>query len=111
MRLGDDSYFSWELGNGVAMMRIDFRGPLISKDTDQAVDAAIRGVALAYCLRRRVAAEVSSGELEIVLEEWTSTGQPFTMYYPSRRQTQPGLRELIRQIRQSNDLTSLVGRD
>jgi DNA-binding transcriptional LysR family regulator len=111
MRVGDDSSYPWELGNGASMVRVDVRGPLTANETEHAVDAAIRGVGFAYCLERRVRAEIASGALDVVLPEWSSDGPPFTIYYPSRRQTPPGLRQLIDTIRETEDLPRLARAD
>ncbi|AHB47844.1 LysR family transcriptional regulator [Hyphomicrobium nitrativorans NL23] len=108
MRVGDNSNFPWELGNGAAMVQVDVRGPLTANETEHAVDAAIRGVGFTYCLERRVRAEVATGALEIVLPEWASEGAPFTIYYPSRRQLPPGLRQLINAIRDAENLPPLI---
>jgi DNA-binding transcriptional LysR family regulator len=99
MRIGDNSLYRWELGDGARMREIDVPGRMSANETETSVQAAINGVGLAYCLEMRVAAEVRAGTLEIVLPEWSSMGPPFCMYYPSRRQMQPGLRELIEMIR------------
>jgi DNA-binding transcriptional LysR family regulator len=111
MRVGDDSRFPWELGNGDEMVRLDVRGPLGTNETEQAVDAALRGIGFAYCLERRVAAEVAAGTLNVVLPQWASEGPPFTIYYSSRRQTPPGLRQLIDMIRVSEGLRPLIELD
>jgi DNA-binding transcriptional LysR family regulator len=111
MRVGDNSNFPWELGNGDSMIRLDVRGPVCANETEHAVDMAIRGVGFAYCLQRRVEAEVASGALEILLPEWASEGPPFTVYYPSRRQPPPGLRQLIDLTRKSENLSPLAAAD
>jgi DNA-binding transcriptional LysR family regulator len=108
MRVGDDSGFPWELGNGASMVRVDVRGPLTANETEHAVDAAMRGIGFAYCLERRVQAEIASGALEVVMPRWASDGPPFTIYYPSRRQTPPGLRQLIDTIREAEGLPRLA---
>jgi DNA-binding transcriptional LysR family regulator len=108
MRLGDNSSFPWELGDGDAAIRLDVRGPLCANETEHSVDAAIRGLGFAYCLERRVRAEVSSGGLESVLPQWASEGPPFTIYYPSRRQTPPGLRQLIDIVRVNEGLKPIM---
>lgn len=108
MRVGDNSGYPWELGNGDALVRIDVRGPLCANETEHAVDAAIRGIGFAYCLERRVREEVASGALEILLPDWASEGPPFMIYYPSRRQAPPGLRQLIDSIRETEGLPPLI---
>lgn len=102
VRIGDNSVYQWELGNDDRARQIDVPGPMSANETETSVQAAINGVGLAYCLELRVLEEVRAGKLEVVLPEWSSMGPPFCMYYPSRRQTQPGLRELSEMIRAAN---------
>ncbi|WP_027580905.1 LysR family transcriptional regulator [Bradyrhizobium sp. Ai1a-2] len=111
MRIGSNRNFPWELGNGDSMIRIDVRGPVCANETEHAVDMALRGVGFVYCLQRRVEAEVASGALEILLPKWASEGPPFTIYYPSRRQPPPGLRQLIDLTRKCESLPPLAAPD
>jgi DNA-binding transcriptional LysR family regulator len=99
MRIGDNSTYKWELGGGAEACEIDVPGPVSANETETSVQAAIDGVGLAYCLERRVSEELKQGKLEVVLAEWAAVGPPFFAYYPSRRQMQPGLRQLIDSIR------------
>lgn len=99
MRLGDNSPYKWELGNGPQAIHLDVPGSLGANETDILLQATLNGLGLVYCLELRVAEELRSGRLEMVLPEWSSMGPPFCMYYPSRRQPQPGLRQLIESIR------------
>lgn len=108
MRVGDNSRYPWELGNGARLMRVDVKGPLCANETDYAIDAAVSGVGFAYCLEHCVRQEVAEGRLEIVLPDWASEGAPFMMYYPSRRQVPPGLHELIELIREEQGLPRLA---
>ena len=102
MRIGDNSIYKWELGSGDEACELDVPGPMSANETEISVQAAIDGVGLAYCLERRVNEELEVGQLEIVLAKWAAVGPPFFVYYPSRRQTQPGLRRLIDTIRAAN---------
>jgi DNA-binding transcriptional LysR family regulator len=104
VHLGDGTTFKWELGDGEAMVRLDVQGPLGVNDTESTVQAAANGVGLAYVLERRALEEVARGTLEIVLPEWASTGPGFCAYYASRKQTQPGLRQLIDMVRRREGL-------
>jgi DNA-binding transcriptional LysR family regulator len=99
MRLGDNSTYKWELGEGSRAVEVDVPGPISANETESAVLAAINGVALTYCLESRVEQELRSGLLEIVLPDWSVMGAPFYMYYPNRRQTPPGLQQLIECLR------------
>ena len=110
MRVGDNTAYHWELGNGPDMVRIDVPGPFCANETDISVEAAMRGVGLAYCLEIRIEEEVRSGRLEIIMPEWASLGPPFAMYYSSRRQPPPGLRQLIGIVRERNGLAAPLQR-
>lgn len=111
MRVGDNSVFQWELGNGDAMVRLDARGPVSANETEQTVGAALAGVGFGYCLKRRVSDEIASGALEIILPKWASKGPPFTIYYPSRRQPPAGLRQLIDLLRAAEGLKPINDRE
>ncbi|GGE09065.1 transcriptional regulator [Aureimonas endophytica] len=105
--LGDNSAFRWELGNGAAMRRLDAPGTCTINDTETTVEAAVAGLGLAYVLRWRVERELAEGRLELVLPDWSSTGAGFHMYYPSRRQNHPALRQLVDLIRVRQGLPAL----
>jgi DNA-binding transcriptional LysR family regulator len=101
MRIGDNSAYKWELGAGDKAQEIDVPGPVSVNETDFSVAAALRGVALAYCLELRVANELRTGTLELVLPKWAAPGPAFYMYFPTGRQTPPGLRQLIDILREA----------
>ncbi|QNQ97234.1 LysR family transcriptional regulator [Pseudomonas oryzihabitans] len=101
LRLGNGALYRWELGSGATTRTIDVPGPLTVNETETSIQVALDGLALAYCLEWRVADELRDGRLEQVLPDWTSPGAPLCIYYPSRRQPPPGLRQLIEALRQS----------
>ena len=107
-RLGDNSRYAWELGNGASLRRVDVKGPICANETEQAVEAALGGIGFAYCLEPLVKNYLDAGALEAVLPDWASEGPPLTMYYPSRRQVPSGLRRLIDLIREDQGLAKLV---
>lgn len=105
MRIGDDSVYPWELGDGERQVRIEGPGPLRLNASDMAIGTAVAGLGLAYCLEMRVREELRSGALEVVMPQWASSDEPLVMYYPSRRQTPPALRQLIELIRADQRLS------
>jgi len=109
VELGDGNSYSWELGNDPTMTRLAVRGPVRANGTAQIVAMAIEGLGFAYVLETAVRRELQNGHLRVVLDGWASEGPPFTIYYPSRRQTPPGLRELINLIRRDQGLSALSG--
>jgi DNA-binding transcriptional LysR family regulator len=108
MRLGDGTFYRWELGNGEATLRLEVPGPVSVNETDASVAAALDGVGLAYCLEVRVREELRSGHLTTVLADWASMGEPLCLYYPSRHQSQPGLRQLVTLMRDHWQATYVV---
>ncbi|WP_118137641.1 LysR family transcriptional regulator [Oceanicella sp. SM1341] len=108
MRVGDNSRYPWELGNGDALRRLDVRGALCTNETQHAMDAALGGVGFFYCLEELLKPLIAEGRLQVVLPGWASEGAPLTIYYPSRRQVPPGLHELIAMIRVEQGLPRLA---
>jgi DNA-binding transcriptional LysR family regulator len=63
------------------------------------IRAAIDGVGLAFVSDERVEAQIKSGELIRVLEDWCQPFPGFFLYYPSRRQLPAALSALISTLR------------
>lgn len=99
LMLGDNALYRWELGDGPAMLRIDVPGQLTFNDTQTTVAAMRGGLGIGYVLEALIAEDIAAGRLEVVLPDWSSRGAGFFIYYPSRRQSHPGLRRLTALIR------------
>lgn len=108
LRLGDQTLYRWELGQPPHAHAIDVPGALIVNETDMALDAALDGIGLAYCLERYAEPHLRAGRLRRVLDEWSPAGAPLVMYYPSRRQLAPALSRLIEAIRGANGLPGTI---
>lgn len=108
LRLGDQTMYRWELGQPPHAHAIDVPGALIVNETDMALDAALDGIGLAYCLERYAEPHLRAGRLRRVLDEWSPAGAPLVMYYPSRRQLAPALSRLIEAIRGANGLPGTI---
>lgn len=102
--LGDNSTYRWELnGNApdeASVKRgISVPGLITINNTAATIAAARAGVGLAYVLESRIADELADGTLRVVLGAHAADGEPFHMYYSSRRHNHPALRTLIDIIR------------
>ncbi|MGO7300859.1 LysR substrate-binding domain-containing protein [Rhizobium ruizarguesonis] len=104
IRTGRGQIYKWEFERGDDRREIDVPGALISGETDLAINAALEGAGLCYCLERLASPYVSAGRLEVVLPKWASMGPPFSMYYSSRRQLPFGVDALIKLVRGLNGL-------
>lgn len=106
--IGDKTTFKWEFQSTDSLLRINVPGTVAINDTSTTISAAISGVGIAYVLRSRVEKHLLSGELVILLQEYTLVSEPFSMYYSTRRFTHPALKNLINIIRTNNGLDRLI---
>ncbi|MDB5593280.1 MAG: transcriptional regulator, LysR family [Hyphomicrobiales bacterium] len=104
IRLGDDRIYSWEFEREDDTVAVDVPGQITIDETSFALGLAKGGAALAYLPEPCVRADVARGDLRTVLDDWSSTGPGFHIYYPSRRQLPTGLRLLIDLIRELRPL-------
>ncbi|KGD72257.1 LysR family transcriptional regulator [Tatumella morbirosei] len=107
--LGNNASFRWEFDSPEGDFSINVPGTITIKDTATTIDAAVRGIGLAYVLESRVHAELANGSLMNVMPAYFSLGEPFNMYYSHRRYVHPALRGLINIIRKNNGLLALPG--
>lgn len=105
--LGDNSSYKWELARGRNKFRIRVPGAITINDTATSIAAAKAGVGLGYFLEQRIASELEEGSLQLVLNEYAAKGEPFHMYYSSRRHNHPALRTLVNIIRAQQALAKL----
>jgi DNA-binding transcriptional LysR family regulator len=98
-RHGSAGLYRWEFDKGKKSLSVAVHGPLIVDDVETLVRAAIDGVGLAFVSDERVAAQLESGELIRVLDDWCQPFPGFFLYYPSRRQQPAALSALINALR------------
>ena len=103
-RLGDQSRYRWEFERGSEALTIDVPGAITIDQTSLALELAVRGSGLAYLPEPCVADAIASGALCTVLDAWSSMGEGFYIYYPSRHQLPAGLRLLIELIHELRPL-------
>ena len=98
-RHGSAGLYRWEFDKGKKTLSVAVHGPLIVDDVETLVRAAIDGIGLAFVSDERVAAQLESGELIRVLDDWCQPFPGFFLYYPSRRQQPAALAALINALR------------
>ena len=104
VRLGNDRIYHWEFEKDGQALALDVPGALTLDDTELAIALARAGAGLAYLPEPCVAPLIRDGGLRLVLEDWSSTGAGFFLYYPGRKQLPTGLRVLIDLIRDMSPL-------
>lgn len=78
--------YAWEFGKEGRELRVRVDGQLTFNSLRQRIDAAVIGFGLAMVPEDAVKAEIASGSLIRVLEEWCEPFPGYYLYYPSRRQ-------------------------
>ena len=107
-RFPSGAIFSWHFQTKHEVFEAQIAGTLIVGESPAlAVKAAVNGVGLLQLSPSFLTAELASGALVRVLEEWAPPPmQGFFLYYPGRRQIRPALKALIDFLRESHRRTS-----
>jgi DNA-binding transcriptional LysR family regulator len=98
-RHGSAGLYRWEFDKGKKSLSVAVNGPLIVDDVETVIRASMDGIGLAFVSDERVEAQIKSGELIRVLEDWCRPFPGFFLYYPSRRQQPAALSALISTLR------------
>ncbi|CAN7588696.1 LysR family transcriptional regulator [Phenylobacterium sp. LjRoot219] len=104
IRIGDDSIYRWEFERGEDQLSVAAPGSLIVDDGRLGLAAARDGVGLMYVADTMVRAELASGALRSVLDDWATSSGGYHIYYSSRRQVPAALRLLIELVRELRPL-------
>jgi DNA-binding transcriptional LysR family regulator len=85
----------WEFTRGGESLEVEVDGPLTVDSQELMVDAAARGLGLAYVWEERAAAHLREGLLQRCLEDWCPAEEGLFLYFPGRRHVSAALRALI----------------
>ena len=91
--------FSWEFEKKGQELKVRVEGQMVFNNIAMRLDAALKGLGLAYMPEDLVNAHVANGQLIRVLSDWCEPFSGYHLYYPSRRQTSPAftlLRDALR---------------
>lgn len=94
-RVPGGKLYRWEFERAGQMLAIDTSGPLILDDEELMVDAAIKGLGIAYVASPAAEAALAEGHLRQVLASWTPASERVAIYYPGHRAVPPALRAFI----------------
>jgi DNA-binding transcriptional LysR family regulator len=91
--------YAWEFAKDGTDLRVRVEGQLTFNTSFAMVDAAVRGLGIAYVPEDMVERQIESGELVRILDDWSPFFAGYYIYYPSRRQNLPALRLVIDALR------------
>jgi DNA-binding transcriptional LysR family regulator len=92
LRFSSGVLYRWELEHGGKEIAVPVRGRVILTGMPAALDAARRGLGLAYIDEPTAAAAIERGELEVVLPHAASRVPGLFLYYPRSAKDDPKLR-------------------
>lgn len=104
IRLGNGNLYKWEFEKKGEVVEIDTPGPLTVDESHSSRAFGRKGIGIIYGTGAALAADIDSGALIRVLEDWNSPGEGFYAYYSSRRQVPTALRLLIDLIKMRRPL-------
>lgn len=81
--------FPWEFEKKGQELKVRVEGQLVFNNIAMRLEAALKGLGLAYMPEDLVQAHVTEGRLIRVLADWCEPFSGYHLYYPSRRQTSP----------------------
>lgn len=91
--------YAWEFEKDGEDLRVRVEGQLTFNGSYEMVDAAVLGYGIAYVPENIVADQVASGDLVVVLDDWSQPFPGYFIYYPSRRQNLPAFRVIVDALR------------
>jgi DNA-binding transcriptional LysR family regulator len=81
--------FAWEFEKKKKELKVRVEGQLVFNNIAMRLDAALKGLGLAYMPEDLVQTHLAEGQLIRVLADWCEPFSGYHLYYPSRRQTSP----------------------
>lgn len=94
-RLNRARFFEWEFRIGGRVVTIDVHGRLVLDEMRAVLGAACHGCGLGLVFRQFAAAEIASGAVVPILDQYLPPDQPFHLYYANRAHTPSKLRAFI----------------
>jgi DNA-binding transcriptional LysR family regulator len=98
-RFASGKLFKWEFAKRDQEIALDVQGPLTLDSPALMVEAALKGLGLAYVNDFMARAEIAAGKLVRVLEDWTPPFSPISLYYPGHRHVPASLRAFVAVVR------------
>jgi DNA-binding transcriptional LysR family regulator len=100
-RLPSGKRYRWEFQKDGVDDVVDVPGVLTLNDSALMVDAAARGLGVAYVPDTCARAALEDGRVQCVLDDWCPPSPGLCLYYPGHRHVPAGLRALIDMIKRN----------
>ncbi|MBP2300577.1 LysR family transcriptional regulator [Azospirillum picis] len=96
---GQQHPFPWEFFDNGRWFSITPSGGLIVNDKPMALQMALAGLGIAFCIEETVRSHIQTGRLVSLLEQWSAPFPGFYICYPRQRQMPAATRAVIERIR------------
>lgn len=110
VRLPNGAIYRWPFEKDGQSVHIDVEGALTLDEAGLARTAVLASVGLTLAMESDVREDIEAGRLVRVLEDWTPTLSPLSLYYPSRRNPTAAFKAFINFVRRQGE-TSVVRGD
>lgn len=100
MRMASGAIYRWEFEKRGETVEVDVPGVLTLDEMALMHEAVLAGVGLLLITEQTVAADIASGRLVQVLDDWTPAYSGLSLYYPGRRHAPAKLRAFIDLVRE-----------
>ncbi len=100
VRLPDGALFSWKFEKNGEIIQIDVQGPITLDEASLSRATVLENIGLGYFMEQDVRAEIESGQLISVLEDWMPCMSGLCLYYSGRRNQSAGLKAFLALVRE-----------
>jgi DNA-binding transcriptional LysR family regulator len=91
--------YAWEFGKSGQDLRVRVDGQLTFNTSYAMIDAALNGHGIAFLPEDLVDRHIASGDLILVLNDWSPKFAGYYIYYPSSRQNLPAFKVIVDALR------------
>jgi DNA-binding transcriptional LysR family regulator len=91
--------YAWEFANDGQDLRVRVDGQLTFNTSYAMIDAALNGYGIAFLPEDLVDRHIASGDLILVLDDWSPKFAGYYIYYPSSRQNLPAFKVIVDALR------------
>ena len=102
VRLPSGAIYRWPFKKNGKAVHVDVQGALTLDEASLARTAALASVGLTLAMESDVRDDLAAGRLVRVLEDWTPTMAPLSLYYPSRRNPTAAFKAFVDFARRRN---------
>ncbi len=99
-RVPNGKLYRWEFERAAQSITLDAPASVILDDEDLMVEAAVKGLGVAYVLAAGRRRALKAGNLREILAPWLQYAEGMAVYYPGHRKVPPALRAFLDVVRE-----------